>query len=141
MVKSESLRPVGVLFSTLDLHVRHAGSNPVLVHFHSSCACLYTPPPPHPPTDTKHFLKRILSPCTSPSGGRLTGDATLSSGVFVLSRALTVLERGFGTVNIHELLFLTVEVSSIVFNTPGVILLKDTRKYWYSRVFSFTNTI
>ena len=33
----ENLRPIGVIVrSTLGLQVRDAGSNPVLVHFHSS---------------------------------------------------------------------------------------------------------
>ena len=40
MPKFESLRPVGVMAGTLSLQVTDSGSNPVLVHFQSSCACL-----------------------------------------------------------------------------------------------------
>ena len=35
----ESLRPVAVLVSSVGLQVRDAGLNPVLIHFHRSCAC------------------------------------------------------------------------------------------------------
>ena len=46
MPKFENSRPIGVLVSQLELQVRDAGSNPALVHFHSSCARLEPPQQP-----------------------------------------------------------------------------------------------
>ena len=40
MPKFESLRPLGVMVSTLGLQVIDGGSNSVLIHFHSGDACL-----------------------------------------------------------------------------------------------------
>ena len=40
MPKCENLRPVGVMVNTLSLQVRDSGTNPLPVHFQSSCACL-----------------------------------------------------------------------------------------------------
>ena len=41
MPKLRNLTPVGIMARKLSLQVRDAGLNPVLVHFHSSCACFY----------------------------------------------------------------------------------------------------
>ena len=51
MPKFESLKPVGIMVSTLSLQVRVVGSNPVMVHFYSSCFCFSPPPPPHTVTN------------------------------------------------------------------------------------------
>ena len=56
MPKFESLRPVGVMASTVGfVQEKNVGYNPEVVSFHSSCAFLEPPPPPPLPTLTYMF--------------------------------------------------------------------------------------